>query len=420
MVPELLPDTHALLGIFIGAGVGLAVGLERGWHGISASTPNAAGIRTFTLTGLLGGLVGWLQVTHIFDLVIPGFLAVALFIVVAYALEVWRGGDAGMTTEFALLIVFVLGVVAGAGYWLAAAGVSATVALILGLKTPIHNAVAALNQAELLATLQLLLLAVLIVPLLPNHAVFGLEGFNPRTIGYLTLLISAISYLGYFSLQLLGHRKGTLLAALLGGLTASTAVTLSFARLARHNPSADHELNAGVSLACAVMAPRLLVVVGLMSPVLVWPLAWSIWPLLLVPLVAGILQYRLIAQQTTRSALKLTNPLALGTAFGFALLLAVMFIAVPFVESWGGSFGLFLLAALSGMTDVDAISLSLAGRADASGVVVENLVDAIVIAAASNSLFKAGLAWITSAGVLRATALVLAGSALLTLSLLLF
>ena len=418
MVAELLPDTQALLGIFIGAGVGLAIGLERGWQEIAAQTTAAAGVRTFTLVGLLGGLVGWLQLTQLFDLVVPGFLAVALFIAVSYALEVWRGGDAGLTTEFALLIAFVLGVVAGAGYWLAAAGVSATVALVLGLKTRIHRAVAALNQSELIATLQLLLLAVLIVPLLPDHGVFGLADFNPRMIGYLTLLILAISYLGYFSLQVLGHRRGTLLAALLGGVAASTAVTLSFSRLARDNLSVNRQLSAGVCIACAVMVPRLLLVVGLVSPSLIGPLALTIWPLFLVPLLSGLFHFRRIAHQTAGSHLKLANPLSISTAFGFALLLAAMFIAVPLVEKWGGPTGLYVLAAVSGMTDVDAISLSLAGRVGAANDLSGELVDAIVIAVTSNSLFKAGLAWIVSAGELRNTALVLACSALLTLILL--
>jgi uncharacterized membrane protein (DUF4010 family) len=324
-----------------------------------------------------------------------------------------------MTTEVAMVTTYLLGAAAGAGYWTIAAGVAVVVALILGLKAEIHNVVRRLDHEELLATLQLLVLAVLIIPLFPNKEIFTIEGLNPRTIGVLTLLISAISYVGYFSVQLLGRRKGLMLTASLGALTSSTAVTMSYSRLARVNAQAAAELGAGVALACAVMVPRLLLIIFFIAPSLVAPLVIPLLPLILVPVIMSF--WWLYKSEAAREEFSLTlkNPLAIGTAVSFALLLTLIVVLIPFVHRFLGETGIYALAILSGLGDVDALSLGVANNLLENSMRLEHAVVAIVICAVANTLFKASMVLVISKGRLNFVGAALIISALMTVAIIL-
>ncbi len=394
-------EYEALIGIAVGAGLGLAIGLERGWKALNEGVEAESGIRTYTLVGLLGGLAGWLQVSHGINAIVPAFVAVTLLTALSYGITVWRGGDAGLTSEFALLVTFGLGSAAGTGYWTAAAGIAVAVALILGLKTEIHGVVRRLDRGELLATLQLLVLAILILPMLPGREVFGLEGFNPRTIGLLALLVSVISYIGYFGVQILGPRIGLLFTAALGGLTSSTAVALSFARLAHDSAGVRAELGAGIALACAVMGPRLLIIVGIVAPSLISQIIWPLLALTLLPISATAWQLYNNRRRFQGPELALKNPLSIGTALIFAAALTLLFILLPVVRDVLGDPGLYALAVLSGATDVDAISLSVARGAVEGSIEGSSAASAIVLAAVANTLVKAGIVLVVSRGSLR-------------------
>lgn len=407
-------DAQQLLGVAIATGVGLAIGLERGWQEIATRAHSAAGIRTFTLVGLLGGVCGWLQSIQGVDLVLLGLLAITLLTSIAYYLQYQRSEELGLTTEIALIITYVLGVVAGVGYGAAAIGVAVVVALILGLKTEIHRVVRHLDRVELLATLQLLVLAVLVVPNLPNHDVFSVQGSNPRVVGILTLLISFISYLGYFSVQLIGHHRGLLLTALLGGLASSTAVVVGFSRLARGNPQLRQQLGAGAALACAVMALRLLLLVGIIAPALAVSLVWSLLPLLLLPIITYLWSFKLWQAPTNEKAFELNNPLSLGTALVFGLLLLAISVSLPLISERLGELGVYALATLSGLTKVDALAMGVARNGEALGIASREAVIAITIAAIVSTLFKSAIALIVSKGALRFTSLALVLSAIVS------
>jgi len=376
----------------IALGVGLIVGVERGfrWRGLETGT-RSLGMRTFALAGLLGGVVGTLGES--FGPWLPGlaFAGLAGFVSVVYLASTRGKGDVGATTEIALLVTFALGALAAAGHASEAAGAAIVTALLLGAKTPLHAFVARLDERELMATLQLLLAAVVLVPLLPDRGMGPWEAVNPRSVGLLALLIAGFSFAGYVAMRWLGGRRGILVTALLGGLTSSTAVTVAFARAARAAPEHAGLLGAGIGLASSMMALRLGFVVTLLSPELARFLALPIAALAVTPVLAALLVALRGDAMHDGTALPLRNPLELQAALGWAALLAALSLLSRALFSWLGSAGLFLLAALSGFADVDAIGLSLARMVPAA-IDAETAARAIACAALANTLAKGLLA----------------------------
>lgn len=402
-MPE-IPNVDVLVTLAIAAVVGLIIGFERGWHEEMGPDPatqkHSAGIRTFTFAGLLGGLATVLADNFGPWPVVVGFLGVVALALAGYVLSAMETEHRGITTELALLVTFGLGAMVGIGLRTEAVAAAVVSALILGMKEEIHAMVRGLDRRELLSTLQLLVVAVVAVPLLPDHGVGPYEAINPRTVGLMALLISAISFVGYFSVRWLGAGVGLLLTGALGGLTSSTAVTVSFARMATRNPAAAPVLGAGVVLACAVMAPRLLVLVAIINAELVPKIAAPIAALALVPAAASIFMVRSARRRNHQAPeVQLSNPLQLGPALVFGAALALLMVLVPAVREWLGRTGVVALAALSGLTDVDAIGISLA-RGAGSAIVPRTAAIAIVVAAISNTLVKAVLSVILSGGAL--------------------
>lgn len=258
------------------------------------------------------------------------------------------------------LILIRLGIgssmIAGSGL-VAEAIASRKLPLQWGEKTPFTQ----LNRQEWVATLQLLFIGVAALPILPNQFIGPWDTINPRTIGYLVLFIAGISYVGHFAMRVFGNRVGLLATSAMGGLVSSTAVTLSFARRAKKDPQNVAILGAGISLAAAIMAIRVLIEVAVVNrsllPLLLPPLSC----LAMVPFIAAI-AIALSTPQSSSIAAKtpVKNPLELGSAIVFGLILALLFVLVRATEEWFGSTGVYLLSILSGITDVDALSLSLA------------------------------------------------------------
>ena len=247
-----------------------------------------------------------------------------------------------------------------------------------------------LNSLEWLATIQLLLIAVVALPLLPNQAIGPWNAVNPRTVGYLILFIAWISFLGYFAMRLFGSR-GLLATSAIGGLVSSTAVTLSFAKRARKDRRNVMILGAGISLAAAIMAVRVLVEVVVVNATLVPMVLPPLTCLALVPFVAAIVIALRMKPSSSGPPPDLDNPLELGSAIFFGLVLAVLSILVRATETWFGDTGVYILSAISGITDVDALSLSLA-EATRQSLDLEVGAVGIFIGAAVNTVVKGVLA----------------------------
>jgi uncharacterized membrane protein (DUF4010 family) len=388
-------ETELLASLGVALACGLIVGFERGWQqrGEEAAEQRAAGIRTFALAGLAGGVVAALGADP--WLLAAGLLALAGLSALSWQRDVRSGGDVGMTTELALLATYLLGALATAGHRLEAVSAAVIVALMLGFKAEIHATLGRLNRREVHASLQLLLIAVVVVPLLPDRGLGPFAALNPRTIGLLGLLVAGIGFVGYFAVRLLGARVGLLFTAAFGGLSASTAVTLGYARLARRRQASTELLGAGILLACAIMGPRLAIEVAVVNPALLPPLLPGLAALTLGPAFGA---YRLArgvdaeaGRAVTGHAELLENPLELRQAIGLAALIALVFLLVAAARAWLGDAGVYVLAALSGFVDVDAVTLTLAQQAKGD-LEQTTAVRAILLAALVNGLVKGLLA----------------------------
>jgi uncharacterized membrane protein (DUF4010 family) len=375
----------------VALGIGLLIGLERGWQSRDAEIGvRSLGLRSFGLAGLLGGVVGVLSESFGPWVLGFGFAGLAGFVALVYLEGSRASGDRGATTEIALLVTFALGALAAAGHEIEAAGAAVVTALLLGAKTPLHAFVARLDERELMATLQLLLAALVLLPLLPDRGMGPWEAVNPRSVGLLALLIAGLSFAGYVAVRWLGGERGTLVTALLGGLTSSTAVTVAFARAARATPERATLLGAGVGLASSMMALRVAVVVSLVAPEVGRELALPLTALALTPVLAAFVAVAHGNSLGDGTALPLRNPLELQAALGWAALLALLSLLTRALHVWLGSAGLFALAAVSGLADVDAIGLSLA-RMVPESLDAETAARAIALAALANTLAKGAL-----------------------------
>jgi uncharacterized membrane protein (DUF4010 family) len=372
--------------------LGLIIGLERGWT--SREGPEelgSDGLRNFGLVGLFGGIAALLAEQWGNGLLAIIFLGLSILVSTSYVLSAQKSQDYGSTTEFALLITFVLGALVVKGFNLEAVAVAVIVTWLLKLKPEIHQMLIWLTKRELVATLQLLLLALVTLPLLPNKNMGPWEALNPRAIGLLVLLIIGISYVGYFIIRLWQHKAGILLVGLLGGLASSTATTIALARIAKQEQAPIKLLATAIALATGTMSPRLLLTIAIINSQLASQLAISLIILGLIPvIIALILIGKRINQKTTNVPLKLSNPFEISIALQYSFILIVLSLLIKLGEEWLGNTGVYLVSALSGLADVDAVSISLA-RAANQTMPLDIARGSIFLAVTMNTLVKIGL-----------------------------
>jgi len=374
--------------------IGLLIGLERGWRTRTIEDhQRAAGFRTFALIGFLGGLAGAL--TPLSGEVVLA-AAVLGFIGVFGAFE-WLQArsvrNLSATTMIAGIATFLLGAYAVLGDQPVAVGGAVAVTLMLALRQPLHRWVAALKWEELRAALVLLAMTFLLLPILPNRNIDPWDTINPAEIWLLAIMIAAISFGGYVLVRLFGERLGIIMAAMAGGLTSSTATTLTLARMGRDNGDAPHLLAGGILLSGVVMFARVGIVAGLLNP--------SLLPALAPPLIAAggtmlaVAALFLFRQRASvHPRLVLSSPLDLRIALRFALLIAVLMLASGLLHRWAGAAGVLGLAAVSGLVDIDAVTLSMA-RMGGEQIALATAASAIAVTVAVNTLTKAVMAgWV--------------------------
>ena len=402
-------DPGHWLGLAAALAVGLVIGLERGWRLRDAGEGGrVAGIRTITLIALAGGIAGLLA-GHFDALIIPvGFAAIGLFLLAGYRRTARVSGDTGITTEIAVLLAFLLGVLATAGEPLLATGGAVVTAVLLGFKPRLHALLEALDGPEVRAILQLALISAVILPLLPQRGFGPWDVLNPYEIWLMVVLISAIGFAGHFAVRLVGPRRGVLFTGLFAGLASSTALTLTLARAARGQSGLQPVFAAAVVIASTTMFPRMLLLVMAVAPTLLPRLYAPIAVLTAVGLVAaaGLVWYARRAPAGAAGP-PMQRPFELATALQFALLLVAVMVLAEALRRLAGDAGVYLLALASGLTDVDAITLSLARMTDGrleAGVAERG----IILAAIANTLVKLGLA----AGIARGRMGLMVGGAL--------
>ncbi|MDG4812531.1 MgtC/SapB family protein [Hydrogenovibrio sp. 3SP14C1] len=372
--------------------IGLLIGIERGWKKREfIEGTRIAGVRTFGLIGLLGGvtaLLSQLLSAFVFGVV---FIGLAVVLVSAYVVTLKKNPDVGITTLIAALLTFILGALAVMDQVILAAISAVVMTLLLGYKPVLHRWVSALEGKELRAGIMLLLLSVVLLPILPDQGYGPWKVLNPYVIGWMVVLIALISFVGYFAIKIGGAKRGVVFTGLFGGLSASTAVTLRFSQLARKDTRMSAMLSMGVLLACGTMLPRMLLVAGAFNLNLVAMLWLPAMVMALLIYFPVILYWRSKTEKNIDTSSVLTNPLDLKVALVFGGVLVLIMLLSAFLKQTYGDAGILSLAAASGIFDVDAITLSLT-RMSQDSLALNITVTGLVIAAASNNFVKATMA----------------------------
>ena len=390
---QFVSEQQVIIQLAVALLLGALTGLQRGWAAREQkSGERVAGMRTYALVGLLGGIATLLSL-KVTAWVLPStLLAVCIAAVIAYRARMLQMGNYSITGIIGLLLTFSFGALAVAVDITIAATAAVITTIILDNKNEIHSALNRLQEHELDAALKLLLISVVMLPLLPNEDM-GLGGMlNPYKIWWMVVLIASISFAGYFAMRVGGTEKGILFTSLFAGLASSTALTLHFSRLARQTPQISALLSSGILLACGTMYLRILLYCAMITPTL---LGYLVAPLLVMTLVLyfpALLIWRKYRNGTRVEQPTLNNnPLDLKSALLLGALLTVILLLASVLQQWLGNAGIYVLAAVSGITDVDAITLSLA-RMSQSGLESRTVLIGIIIASSVNNLMKAGMA----------------------------
>jgi uncharacterized membrane protein (DUF4010 family) len=375
--------------------IGLLVGLERGWKAREeAEGERVAGLRTYALSGLLGGLSALIAIPGS-----PIFLPVAFAVYAAtMALFHYRAAgdfDFSVTSVVASLLTFALGAFAILGDPKVAGASAVAMTLLLAFKEPLHSWIKNLTWPEIRSFFTLIAMTFLLLPILPNRAIDPWGLIVPAEIWLFAILIAGMSFVGYVAIKAMGPEKGTALAGIAGGLASSTATTLTFARLSREQTSSEQLLAGGVLLAGAVMVARVLIIVtainaGLLLP-LIGPLGAAFLLLLSVGAYLSLRQRQEKQEEKESQAIIMDSPFNLRSVLGLAAFIAAVLVLSQLAARFFGASGTYVVAALSAMADIDAIALSLARQAYRE-LPIETTAIGVGIAVAVNTMTKAGMA----------------------------
>lgn len=395
MLPGL--DQDALISVALALALGLLVGVERGWtQREQAAGTRFAGIRTYGLLGLAGGLGGSLQAAYP---VLSGVLlaATAVLVVMGY----WRSTRSQPATAPSIsgtaslvgLLTMACGFVAGAGGHALASAATGIMVLVLAMRHQLHDWIRNLEEREVLAIAHFALISLVILPLLPDTPMGPLEAWRPRQIWLVVVMVCGFSFLGYIAAHRLGASKGTMATAAAGSMVSSTAVTAALAGRLRDGSGDAAMLNSAIALASAVMFMRVMALVGALAPfALATLLTWTV-PAMCVSLAGAWLVGRTQAGAGTAAdaPLPLRNPFALGPALILAALVMVLSVAARWVLMHYGDAGLATVLALSGMLDVDSAIITMGNLP--RGMVDPRLAALILMPPVLlNTLIKAGAA----------------------------
>ncbi|GAA3101962.1 MgtC/SapB family protein [Rhizobium viscosum] len=371
--------------------IGILVGIERGWQERKAAAgERVAGIRTYGLSSFLGGLCGFLQPVTGPILPTTIFVFFCITILVFSSMQVARDKDYSATAAIAAITVFVLGFSAVVADMTTTAAGAVAITVLLAAREPLHGFLRRLTWLELRAALILLTMTVVILPILPDEPIDPWQAINPFELWMMTILVGAVSFAGYILIRIAGARAGILMTGASGGIVSSTALTLSFARQSIQVPALSSLLSAGAMLAGAVSLTRALLICGVIAPAVLWDLAPLLAPAAAAFAIGGGLTGALRRPEDSPD-FSPRNPLEVMVALRFALVLAVVIILTRATLVVFGTSSLPVLAFVTGLGDLDAITLSVA-KLTPIQLSADAAARAIAVAAFANLLAKAVLA----------------------------
>ncbi len=385
--------------------IGVLVGLQReaaADEGADRSSKMFAGVRTFALLSLAGCTAAFVAE----QLGLPwAFIGIILplgaLITAAYVITGLRG-DVGLTTEVAAIIVLLAGALCFWDQLALAVALGVVTTALLSFKLELHGFAERLTREDIVATLKFAIITAIILPVLPNES-FGPPPFdvlNPYKIWLMVVLISGISFLGYVLIKLVGSRQGIGLTGLLGGLASSTAVTLSFSQRSQKESGFSKPFALAILIAWTIMFGRVLVEVAVTN----LPLLAVVWLPITVAGLAGLAYgiYLYFAPRSSEAGgVTISNPFELGPAITFGLLYGLILLVARAAQFYFGDTGVYLSSVLSGLADVDAITLSMAELSSSGNVELSTAARAIVLATMSNTVVKGGIVLSSGSAALR-------------------
>jgi len=374
--------------------LGFAIGMQRSMTYIYKGEQTFAGSRTFALIALAGYLSGWLQ--HYISGFIPVSMAVFGFLVgVSYFMKVQTSKKWGMTTQVAAIVTFILGLMIRFGLENYAVFIGVLMIILLEIKPRLRKIESHISATDTNAVVLLLAMSFVVLPVLPDKMIGPYNLFNPYKTWLMAVIIAGISFVGYVAIKVLGQKHGVFLTGAAGGLISSTAVSISLSEMFQKRFDLLNNYAGGIAIACTFMYLRVLFEAFVIHPQLALRLA----PAYLGAAVSGLLfSYYLYihaksAQINIESSAIAKNPLQLSEAIKFGILFGIIYGAIAFVQTRYGNIGVYIVSLFSGITDVDAITLSLSQLSVDKKLAETAAMNGIVIASVTNSIVKLGIVY---------------------------
>ncbi|TVZ28681.1 uncharacterized membrane protein (DUF4010 family) [Gillisia sp. Hel_I_86] len=390
MVEALKNINPFILGLLISLGIGLILGLEREYDKLKEEQ-GFAGIRTFPIVAIIGFILGSLSIIYTPWLVIISAAAFLLFLSFTHFSVVQKHIMTSITTNMALFATLILGVMVANHLHKKAVATAVIVVTLLSLKTTFNTFIKNITSEELFAFIKFSIIALLILPFLPNQD-YGPESLlNPFEIGAIIVIVSFLNFIGYFLVKYVGSKRGILLTAILGGLISSTAVAWIYASRSKESPELSKKYAAGIIIASAIMFPRLAVLVYIFNSALLSFIAVPFTILTIICLISALI---FIKKDTdvAKTAINLGNPLNIWNALGFGGIYVVILFAVFYGNRFFGESGLYYSALIAGLADTDAITISMAkfGSLEEKLALAANV---IITATISNMIVKLAITY---------------------------
>lgn len=384
-------DPSHFEGVALALAIGLLVGVQRGWVQRDAQPGTRfAGVRTFGLLGMAGGIAGALYERAQGPATVLLAAAAALVLIGYQRTRVAR--NISGTASVVGLLTLACGFLAASGERLLGSALAVAMVLLLLMRERLHGWINRLSEVEVLAIARFALIAMVILPLLPDRGYGPYDAWNPRQLWLVVVLVSGFSFLGYFGSKVLGAGRGTMAAAAAGALVSSTAVTASLATRLRDAETGLPAANAGICIASAVMMLRVMVLVALLAPFALAPVALLIAPPLLASAAPAWWHMRHVSAESTGSeAMQLRNPFDIGPALLLAGLVMVTSVAAHWVLAHYGDAGLATILAISGSVDVDSAIITM-GTLPHGAMSPRIAAVVLLVPVVLNSILKAGVA----------------------------
>ncbi|GFD72683.1 hypothetical protein KUL113_21030 [Tenacibaculum sp. KUL113] len=410
MIEALKNINPFILGLLISLGIGLILGLEREYDKLKEEQ-GFAGIRTFPIVAIIGFILGSLSITYTPWLVIIIASAFLLFLSLSHLSIVQKHAMTGITTNLALFATLILGVMVANHLHKEAVATAVVIVTLLSLKTTFNTFIKNITSEELFAFIKFSIIALLILPFLPNQD-YGSEGLlNPFEIGAIIVIVSFLNFIGYFLVKYVGSQRGILLTAILGGLISSTAVSWIYASRSKESPELSKQYAAGIIIASAIMFPRLAVLAYIFNNALIAFLVVPFSILTFICLVSALF-FMKKDNEVTETGINLGNPLNIWNALGFGAIYIGIAFAVFYGNQFFGEKGLYYSALIAGLGDTDAITISMSKF----GVLEEKFAlatNVILTATISNMIVKLGITYFKGSKKTRKLVMLIFGSVII-------